>query len=612
MATFYIDPTRATNGVGSEADPFNVWPSLVDNNEYLQRAGTTANVSFAPFQRQNVLFGRYGNGPNPVINGGASSALALFSGGTNTTNIEINGIDLVSTGNYGLQTTGISRLRVRNNSVTGRRCGINIISNNNIISDVEINNVTVRNTASVNERSGIFVEAQNGLAVTNVRILNCNVSNCAGFGIQAKAAQGNSSSPLNGLRIENNTVSRNAEIGVYVASGMATLDEAKAPTNVVVVGNLVEDNGSAGISVLARNGRNIVNYNTVNRNNWAGITGTGGLQLGGATNTECAFNFCSANRTLLPYDGIGVYLDIAAQNLQEVACANCVVTGNVTMNHRDFVPNAASVAGGNGPSAGIMLVGGVRNCVIQGNVSINDGAGIVIWSWCQDNVFRNNTCIGNTYGVVMGWQHTSHNNTVRNTIIHRASSNALLSVNTVSRTTTGNLTVAATTGRFSITSSAADFATHNINHAIVIGTGYARITRRNSDFNVDVEVMRTLSSSGSVLAGSWSLIGGQDAGQWADSTNVLSDNANVVFNGTGQTMSAGSSGSQYSVANLIDGDGSLRIPATANLANLSAANALALSGTYIQGVTLRNGRMRPGYCPVGAYQAVLPRQARSA
>jgi hypothetical protein len=57
-------------------------------------------------------------------------------------------------------------------------------------------------------------------------------------------------------------------------------------------------------------------------------------------------------------------------------------------------------------------------------------------------------------------------------------------------------------------------------------------------------------------------------------------------------------------------DYSLKVPDTTTLATLAASNSLALAGTYIQGVTLRNGRMRPGYCPVGAYQAVLPRTAR--
>lgn len=44
----------------------------------------------------------------------------------------------------------------------------------------------------------------------------------------------------------------------------------------------------------------------------------------------------------------------------------------------------------------------------------------------------------------------------------------------------------------------------------------------------------------------------------------------------------------------------------------ASPNPLATAGVYVPGVHLMNGRMRPGWCPAGAYQAVLPRAARSA
>jgi hypothetical protein len=59
------------------------------------------------------------------------------------------------------------------------------------------------------------------------------------------------------------------------------------------------------------------------------------------------------------------------------------------------------------------------------------------------------------------------------------------------------------------------------------------------------------------------------------------------------------------------GDFSLRVPNGTTLSNLGTVNALALSGTYVSGVTLANGRLRPGYVPIGAYMAVLPRTART-
>lgn len=39
-------------------------------------------------------------------------------------------------------------------------------------------------------------------------------------------------------------------------------------------------------------------------------------------------------------------------------------------------------------------------------------------------------------------------------------------------------------------------------------------------------------------------------------------------------------------------------------------NPLTTAGTYVQGVTLANGRLRPGYVPIGAYMAVQPRAVR--
>lgn len=63
---------------------------------------------------------------------------------------------------------------------------------------------------------------------------------------------------------------------------------------------------------------------------------------------------------------------------------------------------------------------------------------------------------------------------------------------------------------------------------------------------------------------------------------------------------------------LVDAMGALHVSPNAALASLDADNSLARAGTYVPGTHLRNGRMRPGYCPIGAYAAVLPGPARSA
>jgi hypothetical protein len=44
--------------------------------------------------------------------------------------------------------------------------------------------------------------------------------------------------------------------------------------------------------------------------------------------------------------------------------------------------------------------------------------------------------------------------------------------------------------------------------------------------------------------------------------------------------------------------------------SIPASSPCATAGTYVSGVTLANGRLRPNFTPIGAYMAVLPRTAR--
>lgn len=88
--------------------------------------------------------------------------------------------------------------------------------------------------------------------------------------------------------------------------------------------------------------------------------------------------------------------------------------------------------------------------------------------------------------------------------------------------------------------------------------------------------------------------------------------ANESFNyswGNGQNFTAapGTGSSTANMSQFVDDDGRLILPASVTLATLSGVNPLALAGTYLPSTTLFNGRQRPGFCPVGAYQAVLPR-----
>jgi hypothetical protein len=93
--------------------------------------------------------------------------------------------------------------------------------------------------------------------------------------------------------------------------------------------------------------------------------------------------------------------------------------------------------------------------------------------------------------------------------------------------------------------------------------------------------------------------------------NMLED-YNWLFNETnfGSLGGGGSIGANSTLTDprpYLNRDGSLKTEGYSR----ANPNPLATIGAYRQGVRLINGRMRPGWCPVGAYQAVLPRQART-
>ena len=78
-ATYYVDPSRATNGEGSEASPFNTFTGVTwTGNDFVIKAGTTytgtITVGASGTAEDHITIGRYGDAAlaNPVINGGTS------------------------------------------------------------------------------------------------------------------------------------------------------------------------------------------------------------------------------------------------------------------------------------------------------------------------------------------------------------------------------------------------------------------------------------------------------------------------------------------------------------------------------------------------------------
>ncbi|MBN1669716.1 MAG: right-handed parallel beta-helix repeat-containing protein [Kiritimatiellae bacterium] len=84
-AVYYIDPSAAAGGDGSQAKPWRGWEQVEwqEGGTYLQRAGTTWSGLTVDVRANGVTLGKYGSGPLPV--------LKLMTKGGNTPVVNING-----------------------------------------------------------------------------------------------------------------------------------------------------------------------------------------------------------------------------------------------------------------------------------------------------------------------------------------------------------------------------------------------------------------------------------------------------------------------------------------------------------------------------------------
>jgi parallel beta-helix repeat protein len=84
---------------------------------------------------------------------------------------------------------------------------------------------------------------------------------------------------------------------------------------------------------------------------------------------------------------------------------------------------------------------------------------------------------------------------------------------------------------------------------------------------------------------------------------TITKTTNCYFSNTTNFLSLGSGGS-------IEGSAVTQDPRVQSDGGIPASSPCATAGTYVSGVTLANGRLRPNFVPIGAYMAVLPRTAR--
>jgi parallel beta-helix repeat protein len=144
-ATFYIDPSVASNGIGTSARPFNSWKSVSfqPGNTYLQKAGTTSSDLLALFSVQGtaslpVVIDSYGAGAPPVV-----TNVVLFD---NSSYIIFQNFTVTSVQTYPsiILRNGSTHITVNNNSITNAaKSGIYLIGNgcNNVIAKNRIHDV---------------------------------------------------------------------------------------------------------------------------------------------------------------------------------------------------------------------------------------------------------------------------------------------------------------------------------------------------------------------------------------------------------------------------------------------------------------------------------------
>jgi hypothetical protein len=117
----------------------------------------------------------------------------------------------------------------------------------------------------------------------------------------------------------------------------------------------------------------------------------------------------------------------------------------------------------------------------------------------------------------------------------------------------------------------------------------------------NVEIRFSETGSTSCVVSNNVLIGTRSTGVEFNSTAGGTATTNAISGYTTAVLNGSASGTiTTDMRPWLNSDGSLRMP----------GNPLATAGTYVSGVTLANGRLRPNFTPIGAYMAVLPRTAR--
>lgn len=172
--TVYIDPSEPTNGNGTQAKPFNVWPSLKAGIAYRQKGGTiykaALSVSTVATEARLIVIGSYGDGKaiieGPVILQGAAY-------------VTVDGIEIRKSP-YGGVTfkQGAHHCAVKNSYIHHCKAGVWIgdgAGGNNLVSG---------NAIEDNEGNGIAVDKVNLTPQTRSVLQGNSIKRNGGHGIE--------------------------------------------------------------------------------------------------------------------------------------------------------------------------------------------------------------------------------------------------------------------------------------------------------------------------------------------------------------------------------------------------------------------------------------------
>ncbi len=175
MATYYTDVSAATNGAGTEADPYNAVPTITTGNTYLFKAGVNIGAQIT-VAADTVTIGSYGAG-RAIINGASTLNYGVY--GTGISGVTVQDLEIFSVLKNGvlIENDGASTTKT---SIKIQRCKIYNILPSGLLGNTEQN---------IRIGTGILVGSgpTTGLAViSGVDIDDNEIYDCGRFGIDVR------------------------------------------------------------------------------------------------------------------------------------------------------------------------------------------------------------------------------------------------------------------------------------------------------------------------------------------------------------------------------------------------------------------------------------------